>query len=115
MSLTWDKENATLPASQSTLANLRLTVPANITNIQTFSFNIVILAPIVHKLPQKPPSFLLDITCAHGGVREVQPNNRITVIRQVQQKLNVKIGDLVIDVEDEKGNMVIKKGQLKPV
>jgi hypothetical protein len=45
----------------------------------------------------------------------VQPNNRITVIRQVQKKLNVKIGDIVIYVEDEKGNITIKKGQLKPI
>ena len=49
------------------------------------------------------------------GSTKVQPNNRITVIRQVQKKLNVKIGDIVIFVEDEKGNVTIKKGQLKPV
>jgi hypothetical protein len=49
------------------------------------------------------------------GSTIVQPNNRITVIRQVQKKLNVKIGDIVIYVEDEKGNILIKKGQLKLV
>ena len=49
------------------------------------------------------------------GSTKVQPNNRITVIRQVQKKLNVKIGDIIIYVEDEKGNIIIKKGQLRPV
>jgi bifunctional DNA-binding transcriptional regulator/antitoxin component of YhaV-PrlF toxin-antitoxin module len=49
------------------------------------------------------------------GSTKVQPNNRITVIRPVQKKLNVKIGDIVIFVEDEKGNVIVKKGQLRPV
>jgi bifunctional DNA-binding transcriptional regulator/antitoxin component of YhaV-PrlF toxin-antitoxin module len=49
------------------------------------------------------------------GSTKVQPDNRITVIKQVQKKLNVKIGDIVIYVEDEKGNITIKKGQLKPI
>ncbi len=49
------------------------------------------------------------------GSSKVQPNNRITIIRQVQKKLNVKVGDVMIYVEDEKGNIVIKKGQLKPI
>ena len=49
------------------------------------------------------------------GSTKVQSNNRITVIRQVQKKLNVKIGDIIIYVEDEKGNIIIKKGQLRPV
>jgi len=49
------------------------------------------------------------------GSSKVQPNNRITIIRQVQKKLNVKMGDVIIYIEDEKGNIIIKKGQLKPV
>jgi bifunctional DNA-binding transcriptional regulator/antitoxin component of YhaV-PrlF toxin-antitoxin module len=49
------------------------------------------------------------------GSTKVQPNNRITVIKPVQKKLNVKIGDIVIFVEDEKGNVIVKKGQLRPV
>jgi bifunctional DNA-binding transcriptional regulator/antitoxin component of YhaV-PrlF toxin-antitoxin module len=48
------------------------------------------------------------------GSSKVQPNNRITVIRQIQKKLNVKVGDIVVYVEDERGNIVLKKGQLKP-
>jgi len=49
------------------------------------------------------------------GSSKVQPNNRITLIKQIQKKLKVKIGDIVIFVEDEKGNIILKKGQLKPV
>lgn len=49
------------------------------------------------------------------GSSKVQPNNRITLIRQIQKKLKVKTGDIVIFVEDEKGNVVLKKAQLQPV
>lgn len=49
------------------------------------------------------------------GSSKVQPNYRITVISKVQKKLNVKIGDIVVFVEDERGNVIIKKGQLKPI
>jgi len=49
------------------------------------------------------------------GSSKVQPNNRITIIKQVQKKLKVKVGDVVIYIEDEKGNVIIKKGQLRPV
>jgi hypothetical protein len=49
------------------------------------------------------------------GSTKVQPNNRITVIRQVQKKMNVKVGDIVVYVEDERGNIQLKKGQLKPL
>jgi bifunctional DNA-binding transcriptional regulator/antitoxin component of YhaV-PrlF toxin-antitoxin module len=45
---------------------------------------------------------------------KVQQNNRVTLIRKVQKKLNVKVGDMVVFVEDEK-NVVIKKGRLKTV
>jgi bifunctional DNA-binding transcriptional regulator/antitoxin component of YhaV-PrlF toxin-antitoxin module len=43
------------------------------------------------------------------GSSKVQPNNRITLIREIQAKLKVKVGDIVIYIEDEKGNIVIKK------
>lgn len=49
------------------------------------------------------------------GSSKVQPNYRVTVVRNVQKKLNVKIGDIVVYVEDEKGNVILKKGQLKTV
>jgi bifunctional DNA-binding transcriptional regulator/antitoxin component of YhaV-PrlF toxin-antitoxin module len=46
------------------------------------------------------------------GSSKVQPNNRITLIRKVQKKLNVKVGDVLVYVEDEKGNVIIKKGKI---
>jgi hypothetical protein len=49
------------------------------------------------------------------GSSKVQANNRITITRQVQKKLNVNIGDVLMYVEDEKGNIIIKKGQLRPI
>jgi hypothetical protein len=36
-------------------------------------------------------------------------NNRST------KKINVKIDDIVLYVEDDKGNIIIKKEQLKPI
>ena len=47
------------------------------------------------------------------GSSRVQANYRITLIREVQKKLNVKIGDIVVYVEDEEGNIILKKGELK--
>jgi hypothetical protein len=49
------------------------------------------------------------------GSSKVQPNFRVTLIKKIQKKLNVKIGDLIIFIEDEKGNVIIKKAQLKPI
>lgn len=49
------------------------------------------------------------------GSSKVQPNNRITVIKEIQKKLKVKVGDVIVYVEDEKGNVMIKKGQLKTI
>ena len=46
------------------------------------------------------------------GTSKMQANDRITVIRQVKKKLGVKVGDLVVYVEDEKGNVVLRKVQL---
>jgi len=49
------------------------------------------------------------------GSSKVQPNYRITLTRKVREKLNVDVGDIVIYIEDEKGNIVLKKGELRPV
>jgi len=49
------------------------------------------------------------------GTSKVQPNYRVTLIRKVQKKLKVNVGDIVVYVEDEKGNTIIKKGELKPI
>jgi bifunctional DNA-binding transcriptional regulator/antitoxin component of YhaV-PrlF toxin-antitoxin module len=49
------------------------------------------------------------------GTSKVQPNNRITVLKKVQKKLGLKIGDLVVYIEDDKGNVVLRKVQLSLV
>ena len=55
---------------------------------------------------------------ASHAVEFVEPmfnQQPITIIRQVQKKLNAKVGDVIMYFEDEKGNIIIKKGQLKPI
>ena len=42
------------------------------------------------------------------GTSKVGPKNRITLVKTVQEKLRVKIGDLVVFLEDDKGNIVLK-------
>jgi len=49
------------------------------------------------------------------GSSRVQPNYRITLIRKVREKLSVEVGDIVVYLEDEKGNILLKKGELRPV
>ncbi len=43
ITLTWDQENTTLAANNSTEATLTITVSSSITGITTFSFNIAII------------------------------------------------------------------------
>ena len=47
------------------------------------------------------------------GTSKVQPNYRITLIRKVQKKLKVNVGDIVVYIEDDKGNIIVKKVELK--
>jgi len=42
------------------------------------------------------------------GTSKVGPKYRITLVKPVQTKLKVNIGDLIVFVEDEKGNVLIK-------
>jgi AbrB family looped-hinge helix DNA binding protein len=46
------------------------------------------------------------------GTSKVGPKNRITLVKSVQEKLHIKIGDLVVFVEDDKGNILIKVSRL---
>ena len=62
----------------------------------------------------EPVSYEVKVDFCNSGVADFCTDS-YSVIRQVQKKLNVKIGDIMIYVEDEKGNIIIKKGQLKPV
>jgi bifunctional DNA-binding transcriptional regulator/antitoxin component of YhaV-PrlF toxin-antitoxin module len=45
----------------------------------------------------------------------VQPGFRITLTKDVRKKLKAKVGDLVIFIEDERGNIIIKKAELRAV
>ena len=46
------------------------------------------------------------------GTSKVGPKHRITLVKPVQEKLNAKIGDLVVFIEDEKGNILLKVSRL---
>lgn len=45
----------------------------------------------------------------------VQPGFRITLTKEIRRKLRAKVGDIVAFVEDERGNIIIKKAELKTV
>lgn len=47
------------------------------------------------------------------GTSKVGPKYRITLVKNVQKKLQVKEGDLIVYVENEKGNVVLKTSKLK--
>jgi len=46
------------------------------------------------------------------GTSKVGPKYRITLVKPVQEKLKVKIGDLIVFVEDEKGSILLKISRL---
>jgi len=45
----------------------------------------------------------------------VQPGFRITLTREIRKKLKTKVGDIIAFIEDEHGNIIIKKAELKTV
>ena len=45
----------------------------------------------------------------------VQPGFRITLTKDIRKKLKAKVGDLIIFIEDERGNIIIKKAELRAV
>ena len=47
------------------------------------------------------------------GTSKVGPKNRITLVKNVQEKLQIKEGDLVVYLENEKGNVVIRASKFK--
>lgn len=46
------------------------------------------------------------------GTSKVGPKYRITLVKSVQEKLKVKIGDLTIFIENEKDNIFLKVSRL---
>jgi bifunctional DNA-binding transcriptional regulator/antitoxin component of YhaV-PrlF toxin-antitoxin module len=47
------------------------------------------------------------------GTSKVGPKYRVTLVKPVQTKLKAKIGDLIVFVEDEKGNVLLKVSRMK--
>jgi bifunctional DNA-binding transcriptional regulator/antitoxin component of YhaV-PrlF toxin-antitoxin module len=46
------------------------------------------------------------------GTSKVGPKYRVTLVKPVQEKLKVRIGDLIVFVEDEKGNILLKVSRM---
>jgi bifunctional DNA-binding transcriptional regulator/antitoxin component of YhaV-PrlF toxin-antitoxin module len=46
------------------------------------------------------------------GTSKVGPKYRVTLVKPVKTKLKVKIGDLVVFIEDEKGNILLKVSRM---
>ena len=49
------------------------------------------------------------------GSSKVQPNFRVTLTGEVRKKLGVKVGSLVVFLENERGEVVVKRAELRPV
>jgi len=47
------------------------------------------------------------------GTSKVGPKQRVTLVKEVQDRLKTQVGDLVIFVEDEKGNIFLKVTKLR--
>ena len=47
------------------------------------------------------------------GTSKASTDNKITIVKDVAQKLNIKQGDIVAFYEDEKHDVIIKKAVLK--
>ena len=45
----------------------------------------------------------------------VQPGFRVTLTKEIRKKLKTKVGDMIAFIEDEQGNVIIKKAELKTV
>jgi AbrB family looped-hinge helix DNA binding protein len=45
----------------------------------------------------------------------VQPGFRVTLTKEIRKKLKTKVGDMIAFIEDEQGNVLIKKAELKTV
>jgi len=49
------------------------------------------------------------------GTSKVQPQHRVTLTKEVRAKLGVKVGSLIIFLQNEKGDIVLKKAQVTAV
>ncbi|MBI2936956.1 MAG: hypothetical protein HYY22_01985 [Thaumarchaeota archaeon] len=46
------------------------------------------------------------------GTSRVGPKFRVTLVKNVQEKLQVKEGDLIVYVEDARGNVTLRASKL---
>jgi len=46
------------------------------------------------------------------GTSKIDPRYRVTLIQPLPELLDVKVGDLIIFVKDEEGNIVIKASRI---
>lgn len=47
------------------------------------------------------------------GTSKVGPKFRITLVQAVQEQLDMNIGDLVVYVEDQKGNIILRRSKMQ--
>ncbi|MFB0523110.1 MAG: hypothetical protein ACETV1_05035 [Candidatus Bathyarchaeia archaeon] len=47
------------------------------------------------------------------GTGKVGPRYRVALVKIVQEKLKAQIGDLIIYVEDDKGNIILQTSKMK--
>jgi hypothetical protein len=46
------------------------------------------------------------------GTSKAGPKYMITLVKSVQEKLNAKMGNLIVFVEDEKGNILLRVSRI---
>jgi len=49
------------------------------------------------------------------GNSRVQPGFRVTLTKEVRRRLRAKVGDIIAFIEDEHGNIVVRKAELKTI
>jgi bifunctional DNA-binding transcriptional regulator/antitoxin component of YhaV-PrlF toxin-antitoxin module len=47
------------------------------------------------------------------GTSRVGPKFRITLIKNVQERLDIDQGDLVVYVEDQQGNVILRRSKIR--
>jgi len=81
---------------------------------------------VVSNLPHPSVASLADIrevclTCIAGVLKCLyqhfgdEAKELYNMVGKVIEDLNVDVGDLLIYIEDEKGNILLKKGELRPI
>jgi bifunctional DNA-binding transcriptional regulator/antitoxin component of YhaV-PrlF toxin-antitoxin module len=48
------------------------------------------------------------------GISKVDPHYRITLVKPIPELLGVNVGDLIVFVQDDKGNMLLRVSSIPP-